>query len=110
MSIFVLMQIVWIHWLGDFFLQSNTMAKNKSHSVKWLSAHIGVYTCCLLLVFNWRYALLNGVIHFVIDLFTSKVTASLWKKEDVHNFFVVVGLDQAIHLTTLISTGIFLLF
>lgn len=50
------------------------------------------------------YIGINALAHLVIDYFTSKGTAYLYKKGDVHNFFVVIGFDQFLHAATLILT------
>lgn len=101
------------HWVFDFVLQSSWMATNKSKNTKALSAHVGVYTIGMLMagcvVFGFTpvalmFGLLNGAIHYCVDFCTSRWTSHLWKKQDVHNFFVVIGLDQLIHVTTLILT------
>ncbi len=42
--------------------------------------------------------------HWITDYFTSRWTSKLYAKGDIHNFFVVVGLDQFIHYTTLLGT------
>lgn len=100
--------LIWLHFIGDFIWQTDAMAKNKSTSVKWLSSHCAVYTLFLLPI-GWKFALINGVLHWVTDFFTSRATAYLWKKEERHWFFVVIGLDQAIHMTTLIASLYFLM-
>lgn len=92
-----------LHWIADFICQTDSMAKNKSSSNKALLSHIAVYTLVMCLV-GFKFALLNGVIHFAVDYCTSRVTKKLWAKQDVHNFFVVIGLDQLIHTITLITT------
>lgn len=92
--------LVWMHWFSDFITQTDAMAKNKSKSMKWLSLHIAVYTIPFL-IFGWKFAVFNGLAHWVVDFFTSRWTSKLWAKGQVHNFFVVIGFDQAIHLTTL---------
>lgn len=96
--------VIWIHWLADFVCQTDKMAKGKSKSNKWLSFHILTYTMILLIPFGPRYALVNGAVHFCVDYITSRITSKLWAKGQVHNFFVVIGIDQAIHMTCLIYT------
>jgi len=109
--------ILFTHFVADFVLQSHWMASNKSSSNIPLLAHIGVYSLTLtiacLLLFDWQAALLfgliNGVMHFITDYFTSRLTSKLWKAERVHDFFVVIGLDQFIHSATLGITFVLLL-
>lgn len=126
---FLTLQILFAHWFSDFVLQSHWMATNKSKNILALSSHVLVYTVSMgvtLITIGillsvtpiWasvimammtpvtyvKWILLNGLLHFVTDFFTSKMTAVLWQKNDFHNFFVVVGLDQFIHYTCLILT------
>ena len=104
--------IILAHWIADFICQTNWMAQNKSKSYKALSLHILSYTTALALVMflltqnsnSFLYALINGAIHFVVDAITSRITSKLYAKGGVHNFFVVIGLDQAIHMATLVAT------
>jgi hypothetical protein len=96
-------QIIWLHFVGDFILQTNNMAIRKSKSFLWLTFHVSVYAIPLL-VFGLTYALINLAAHWATDAISSRVTSYLWAKNDRHNFFVVIGIDQAIHLTTLIYT------
>lgn len=104
-----------VHWVGDFFLQSHWMASNKSSDNLALSAHVGMYTLTLwvgaAVIFlgqspeKWvAFALVNGLLHFGTDYFTSRTTARLWKEQRVHDFFVVIGMDQLIHQVTLAAT------
>lgn len=99
--------VLWIHWIADFIFQTDKMAMNKSTSVKWLTSHVSVYTLPLFL-FGYKFALVNGILHFIVDFCTSRATSYLWKKGDRHNFFVVIGLDQAIHMTCLVLGLVYL--
>ena len=99
--------LFWIHFIADFFLQNTYMAMNKSESVKALSLHCLVYSLPFI-CFGWKFALLAGVLHFPIDYITSKITSMLYTERQYHWFFVVIGFDQAIHMTVLYKTLIFL--
>ena len=130
LSYILILQILFAHWISDFVLQSGWMATNKSKNWLALGSHVLVYTTSigfLMLVFGAivaaafsttisgaimiitplafvKWISLNGVLHFITDAITSRITAKLWKQNDMHNFFVVVGLDQFIHYSCLITT------
>lgn len=95
--------VIWLHWFADFVLQTDAMAKGKSKTYRWLALHVLVYMLPLLF-FGYKFAVINGVLHWITDFFSSRMTSKLWAKGDVHNFFVVIGIDQAIHMTCLILT------
>lgn len=107
--------IIFYHWLGDFIFQTDDMARNKSKSNKWLGKHVLVYSLWIsppALIADWQtpgynaalFVGINGLAHFAIDYVSSRITSKLWAKGDVHNFFVVVGLDQALHMVTLVAS------
>ena len=95
--------VLFVHFIADFVLQTDKQARGKSSSFYWLTQHLMVYTICLL-PFGWKYALINGAVHWVVDYCSSRGTSYFYKKGDTHNFFVVVGLDQLIHTSTLVAT------
>lgn len=108
-----LLLIVWLHWIADFILQSDYTAKNKSKSNLVLLNHVAIYAIPFFIAsvfwsFSPVWIILNAALHFVIDWCTSRVTSKLWAKQQVHNFFVVIGLDQALHLTCLLVTYYFM--
>jgi hypothetical protein len=116
MNITEILVILVAHWIADFVFQTDKMAKGKSSSNYMLSLHIASYTTLiaffmlslLSLKMAIAFALLNGVLHFITDYFSSRASSKLWAKGDVHNFFVVIGLDQTIHYATLFATYYYL--
>lgn len=107
-----------IHWVSDFLCQTHEMSLKKSKSILWLSYHVIVYT--LMTTFLWSIFFGNMMInplttillifgitfitHWITDYFTSRWTSRLWEEKQVHNFFVIIGLDQLIHAITLLIT------
>jgi membrane-bound metal-dependent hydrolase YbcI (DUF457 family) len=113
--------LIFSHWVADFILQSDWMAKNKSKDNFALLCHIGMYSCALMFfaistnlvkkfmgepttIHVVTFVFINGVSHFVIDYFTSRASSKLWVKGEVHKFFVVIGFDQALHMAILYGT------
>lgn len=107
--------LIFTHWIADFVCQTDDMAKNKSKSNKWLGKHILAYSGVLTVFavvagfevpgkYWMAFVLINAAAHFAIDYVTSRISSKLWAKNEVHNFFVIIGLDQALHMATLILT------
>ena len=104
--------ILLLHWFGDFVFQMRWMAVNKSHNQSALLAHGLVYgltlTIGLLLISTSiqgsfiLFLILNTSAHILTDMLTSKITSFLHNKEQMYLFFMVIGLDQLIHITTLL--------
>jgi undecaprenyl pyrophosphate phosphatase UppP len=107
-SLWTVIALAWVHFFADFILQTNKMATNKSKSNAWLLFHVAVYTVPFLF-FGVTFALINGAAHFCVDWVTSRINSRLYQQGKVHWFFVGVGADQAIHLTTLVATAYLLL-
>ena len=116
MLIPTLIAVFFVHWLGDFCFQTSWQAANKSKNWYALTYHVFTYSATLAAfgviycLAAWKihsvlpWVLLNGGIHFGVDAVTSRMTAKLYKAGEIHNFFVVVGLDQFIHIVTLMLT------
>lgn len=113
MELKIFFLLIWLHFLGDFIAQTNEMALNKSSSNKWLLIHVSVYSIPFLL-FGPLFAVINWVLHFATDYCTSRLAKYYNSRNNTRAFFVVLGCDQAIHLTTLVATfhffGSFTLF
>lgn len=109
----IYLNLLLLHFIADFVFQSHWMASNKSKDISALSLHVLTYTFTFFVALSFvalsvkdtqltmqtvaLYCFVNGLLHFMIDACTSKITALLYKKQDWHNFFVVVGADQFLH-------------
>lgn len=59
---------VWLHFLGDYILQTEKMARMKVKDIWWAGLHATVYTLPFLVVTQSVLALLViGVTHLLID-------------------------------------------
>lgn len=111
MSIYIALALVWTHFVADFVLQSDKVAIAKSSDNGVLAMHVSLYT----VPFFWvglllplapyiAFLLFNWVAHFVTDYISSRATTRLYKAGRRHAFFVVIGLDQAVHMTCLFAS------
>lgn len=107
-----------VHYVGDFICQTHWQASNKSKRFDALARHVASYTFILFIgvitifgctIFVLAFVTVNAIAHFVTDFFTSRWSSRLYAKQDWHNFFVVIGLDQLIHQVTLAGTFAFFL-
>jgi membrane-bound metal-dependent hydrolase YbcI (DUF457 family) len=108
--------LLYTHFVADFWFQSDKMALNKSTSLLWLTLHCLAYftvsLLCLCFIFYnfnlnnfkivFEYCLYLSLSHWVIDLFTSKLSSYFWKREKRHEFFIVIGFDQLLHQVTIL--------
>jgi hypothetical protein len=110
-----------VHFIGDFLLQNDWMAVNKSKRFDALALHVTIYSACFVL-YGFTFVALTWVTHFLTDAITSRATSALFffapsGLPGPHNqalwtylpgrrhwFFVVIGLDQLIHVFTLALT------
>ena len=99
--------IIWLHFIGDFVLQSDKMAIHKGRSVKFLGLHCLVYSVPLFL-FGWQFAIVNGFAHFAVDFGTSRLSGYYFSIKKRHAFIVTIGFDQAIHMSFLVGTLLWL--
>ncbi len=119
------LSLLLVHFIGDFVLQSDWMAVNKSKRNEVLTIHALVYSLCFLL-WGWKFWLLTFYSHWATDWVTSRITSRLWFFRSFgkwfvasegefevfvptvpnyrHWFFVAIGADQLIHAATLAAT------
>lgn len=114
-SFWVVLTILIIHWLGDFVLQTDEQAKGKSSDNGCLSAHVLSYSLAwimpaVFLVGPWApiFIAITAVCHWTTDYFTSRLNTKLYKKGDIHHFFVSIGFDQILHYVQLFLTYLLL--
>ena len=97
-----LVYVLFLHYVGDFFCQTNWMAVNKSKSQLALSVQVLVYTAVLLfglhlaLLFHpvrhfGLYCLINGSLHFGIDFVTSRLTSRFWEKRRTYSWWTLLA-------------------
>lgn len=89
MSLNVALALIWLHFLADFILQSDSVAKAKSSDNVILFYHVTVYTLPFLW-FGWQFALVTWLAHFATDYVSSRLTTRLYKAGERHWFFVVI--------------------
>ena len=105
--------LLFAHWIGDFVFQTTWMAIGKSSRLDALIVHVLVYSIVLagaaVLLFGptklaATFVACNAALHLITDFFTSKVSSSLYAKQNMRGFFVVLGLDQLLHHLALAAT------
>lgn len=115
MSLTEIFSILVIHWIADFWFQTDKQAKGKSKNWSDLINHTFTYSGVWLVVgmfvhifikdFNFPlFALITFIAHTITDYFTSRLNSKLWADGKVHYFFVAVGGDQILHYIQLLTT------
>ena len=112
----IFIPLILAHLLGDFLLQTEDMAMNKSKDNRALLKHVAVYSSVFFIFgipyFNnilgtIAFVLLTFVCHFITDYFTSRWTSKLYAERKYYGFpafFSVIGLDQTLHYLQLFIT------
>lgn len=128
MTLIEIFVILFVHWIGDFVLQTDKQAKGKSKNWTDLINHTLTYSILWGLlgsIYFWSNAdftniggstedlfarciivfpFITFVSHTITDYFTSRLNSKLWAKGDTHNFFVSIGFDQLLHYAQLFLT------
>lgn len=104
-----ILAVLFAHWLGDFVFQTDWQARNKAKNFDALGMHVLYYffTLAVFCTGIWgidglAFAGTNAFVHLVVDSITSQFTSRLYAEQRIHEFFVVVGLDQLIHMSTFV--------
>jgi uncharacterized membrane protein len=108
--------LIVLHFVADFLLQSREMGKRKSSDYKYLFAHLFIQFIIFLPFIGVQLSLLNAAIHGIIDkniwnlykLFVvwnynlDSESGKSFKYWEDHWFFTTIGLDQSLHMITLV--------
>ncbi|CAM0077753.1 membrane protein [Vibrio phage D485] len=103
----ILIALFAVHFIADFFVQTEHQALNKSKNMWPLVRHCITYGLCFL-PFGAVFAILTGMLHIVVDYATSRMTSKLWAKGETRKFFQVIGLDQFLHAISLVTVYVIL--
>jgi len=102
-NIYVILGIIFIHWIADFVMQTEKMAISKSTSNYWLTRHVLVYStvwffaclfyCAYLDGFNWTqrgvnlvfiFPIITFICHWITDYYTSRLNTKLLPPKEEH--------------------------
>lgn len=107
-------EILLIHFLADFGLQTHEQAQKKGEGAAFVNVYLFRHVLTYTLVwFVWLichtgfWGTVLGttaifVTHYVTDWITSRLSKPLFASQDFHNGFVIVGADQVAHYVSLI--------
>lgn len=111
-NLIIILSIILIHFFGDFIIQTDWQAKNKSSNLEALLNHTTTYTLCWLpfcLYYHLGYfMIITWFFHTITDYLTSRWVKKSFEKQDYHMGFVKIGLDQCGHYIQLFLTFYFL--
>lgn len=89
------MEQLLVHILGDYVLQSDYMAMNKSKRSWPCLVHVFIYTACfLLLTTSWKALLVIGGVHFILDRWHTPLKRLIWLKNHLGPGFKGVPFDK----------------
>lgn len=112
-SVWLVGYFMFLHWIGDFVLQSHWMASNKSRNNEALISHVFVYTIVIFfgilayeIIFNgfivfYRSILMlilffiaNFIAHYVTDYYTSRLNTKLLNAELIDPEHVKIPINK----------------
>ena len=89
------MEQLLVHILGDFCLQSDYMAMNKSK--RWFPCivHVIIYTSCfLMLTTSWKALLVIGLTHLILDHYPQMLRRLIWLRNHLNPRLEYVPYDK----------------
>lgn len=102
--------IIILHFIADFLCQTRNMGNNKSSSNIVLAEHILTYSGVFLVAsfitpaFGIIFVLVNAFGHAITDWCSSRIGKWFHEQNQLYWFYATLGLDQTIHMLTLILT------
>lgn len=115
----MLYYLFFLHWVGDYALKPRWVVSNKSHNRWVLMLHCFIYSAALGGGLYWLrpeyvtlpefglFIFFNLCAHYLTDSVTSKISS--YAKEQSYLFFSIEGLDQFIHISTLLLSCQFII-
>ena len=111
---FLLVYILFVHYVADFICQTRYQAMNKSRGKSFfndvLFGHVLVYSIIWFLAWvavspttGWgllqcfEFSVITFICHYTTDYFTSRINKYFFDKLDYHNGFNGVGAYQILH-------------
>ena len=113
--------LIFVHLLADIVLQGNKMNELKHRKMLYLSVHGGIYMVVLIIATQFtlligltpilalKFAVFNGLAHFVVDFFTGGWKETKWAKSSIRNHSLITIFDHFIHITLLLLSYDYLL-
>lgn len=113
-DIWIVLYIILIHNIADFWLQTKEQAMNKSHDITKLLDHTVHYSYLMLAlcipIFNdvWDliiFIIFTFIIHTITDFNTSKLSKKYYddgKYYGVPGFWFIISVDQILHYIQLL--------
>ena len=93
-SLYVVVMFFLCHLVGDYFLQSDWMAMNKSKKSWNCFVHCVLYTACfLVLTLSWKALLFIGITHFIFDRWPIIIKRLIWTKNHLNPRFSFVPFE-----------------
>lgn len=100
--------IILLHFVADFLCQMRWMALGKCTSNTVLFQHIAAYSSVFFVAsfltpaFGLMFVLVNAIGHAITDWCSSRIGKWFHEQNQMYWFFATLGLDQTIHMLTLI--------